>query len=331
MSPSKIRVEGIDSGRKIIRITPKEGFNPRSDLHLFEEIVANLIKVRDVHLVIDLANVAYPSTSFIAYLVEVTSFLRRHGGDIKLINLSNTARANFLSFNVLGYLSLLESQDDLAGFVAEKEQQQNGGHSSRSAPEASAGQGGEPAGTEAEHVSVEELLNLDIRDDSAKNSESKDLGLPDLEEIVDEPPDRIRMPQSEKIVVHSREDQLYKLTDFVEIMARRAGIEESEIARIKISVYEAAHNIIEHAYEFNPNHHIQMVVRFDSDKFEIILLDRGKGFDYDPNRDYDAIEAAEERRTGGFGLHIIRRSMDDVIYECNPRMGNKLTLVKKLH
>ena len=102
------------------------------------------------------------------------------------------------------------------------------------------------------------------------------------------------------------------------------------MSRIKISVYEAAHNVIEHAYEFNTNKYIELQVKYGRQKFTIKLMDKGKSFDYDPNKDYDAVEAAEERRTGGFGLHIIRRSMDDVQYESNPVWGNRLTMIKEI-
>ena len=75
---------------------------------------------------------------------------------------------------------------------------------------------------------------------------------------------------------------------------------------------------------------IELSLKYDSRKFTINLMDKGESFDYDPNRDYDAVEAAEERRTGGFGLFIIRRSMDDVKYETNPIWGNRLILVKNI-
>ena len=73
-----------------------------------------------------------------------------------------------------------------------------------------------------------------------------------------------------------------------------------------------------------------MIVKYDSSQFSITLMDRGVGFDFDPDKDYDAVEAAEEKRTGGFGLHIIKRSMDDVKYVSDAKWGNKLTMVKRL-
>jgi anti-sigma regulatory factor (Ser/Thr protein kinase) len=46
---------------------------------------------------------------------------------------------------------------------------------------------------------------------------------------------------------------------------------------------------------------------------------------------YDVHEVMDKRRSGGFGLHIIRRSMDSVEYHPDALEGNRLVMVKKLH
>ncbi len=329
MSPSKIRVESLDARHKVIRITPMDTFKPQSDLNLLEQIVTNLTRVKNVNLVIDMRHLTFPTSSFIAYLIEITSYLRRQGGNVLLTNLSETARMNFMTFSPLSFLKSIDSGERIEDHIGDHEG--NGETPSLHEEDRNPAGNGEDTGEKKNEYSVDDLVNLDINDGSSPTKENANPFSFDIDDLVDENPAQIKAPQSERIVVHSREDQLYKLTDFVEAMAHRAGFDETEISRIKISVYEAAHNIIEHAYEFDPTKHIQMLVKFDSNEFVITFLDRGKGFDYDPNKDYDAIEAAEEKRTGGFGLHIIKRSMDDVKYEANPRWGNRLMLIKKIH
>jgi anti-sigma regulatory factor (Ser/Thr protein kinase) len=38
----------------------------------------------------------------------------------------------------------------------------------------------------------------------------------------------------------------------------------------------------------------------------------------------------EDKRDGGFGLYIIRRSVDRVEYESDPVKGNTLRLIKRI-
>ncbi|MDQ7053782.1 MAG: ATP-binding protein [candidate division KSB1 bacterium] len=124
---------------------------------------------------------------------------------------------------------------------------------------------------------------------------------------------------------------LYKICDFVVEHAEKAGIDEKEVAKIKISVYEAALNVIEHAYHSKPDNWIDVYVNYDRSMFKIVIQDYGLSFEKAPPKQYDVEAAVERRQTGGFGLHIIRRSMDVVDYVADPIDGNKLTLIKYLN
>lgn len=132
------------------------------------------------------------------------------------------------------------------------------------------------------------------------------------------------------IQVESRVDRLYKICDFVTGWAEKAGMDRAEISKVKIAVYEAAINVVEHAYHFEPNHFIDVSVDYDNTKFVIVMIDNGDSFNLSNIKPYDVEEAMDERRTGGFGLYIIQRSMDEVKYESDPIRGNKLTMVKYL-
>ncbi|MCU0645964.1 MAG: hypothetical protein MUC94_17110, partial [bacterium] len=46
---------------------------------------------------------------------------------------------------------------------------------------------------------------------------------------------------------------------------------------------------------------------------------------------YDVEQAVKDRRKGGFGLHIIRRSVEMINYISDPRHGNRLILVKAIN
>lgn len=318
MSGSKIHVESFDPGNKVLKVSLSETFDFNIDADLIYQTVLNLIKIKNVKIIFDLQNVSYPTTSFIGFMIEISSVLRRQGGEFFVLNLSETARLNFVTFSPLSFVNIVDQESELQDLIEHPSKELVNPHESIVKSD------------EDEEFSIKDIVSNSAnrtKEETLANSKSADFNFADS---VDDQTTPIKEVRTEKIVIKGREDQLYKLTDFVAIHAERAGFDHTETSRIKISVYEAGHNIIEHAYKFDSNKYIELSLKYDNQKFTINLMDKGEPFDYDPNRDYDAIEAAEERRTGGFGLHIIRRSMDDVRYETNPIWGNRLILVKTI-
>jgi serine/threonine-protein kinase RsbW len=123
---------------------------------------------------------------------------------------------------------------------------------------------------------------------------------------------------------------LNRLTDFVTNLAQGAGLEALEVSKLKIAVYEACMNVIEHGYRFEPGQLIGIEVLKEKGTLSITVTDRGQPFDFYGDKEYDVKDAFREGRTGGYGLFIIRRSVEDVKYESNPQKGNRLTLLKKI-
>ena len=245
---------------QVVKISLRKGFDCSSDLKQLQEVIEGCLQRGGPRLILDMKGIDFPSGSFIASLIEATSRARKEGGDLRLINLSTTAKNNLMSFNPLSYLSVEADQESaLKSYGPSKEGVS--GHS---------------------------------------------------------------------IQVESRVDRLYKICDFVTRWAEKAGMDRVEISKVKIAVYEAAVNVVEHAYHFEPNHLINVSVDYDDTKFVIVMIDNGDSFNLSNIKPYDVEEAMDERRTGGFGLYIIRRAMDEVKYESDPIRGNKLTMVKYL-
>ena len=134
----------------------------------------------------------------------------------------------------------------------------------------------------------------------------------------------------ERIRVHSEVEKLYDICDFVLDKAEKAGFDIRERGKIKVTIYEACLNVVEHAYFSNPEHWIDVYAGYDEQKLVVIIQDWGESFEFDPTRQYDVEQAVRDRRTGGFGLHIIRRSVDEIKYLSDPDEGNRLILVKYL-
>jgi anti-sigma regulatory factor (Ser/Thr protein kinase) len=250
------------------------------------------------NFIFDLQDIPYPSSSLIAFLISATMRARSAHGDVKLVNVAQTAKNNLISFSSLTYLSVEEDENE-----AEEHLMMDGD--------------GNDGGFE-----ITEVSPLDISTPGPQSAQS-----------VGNIGTREEVPggmQHHHIRVESVASNLYRLCDFVTDHAHRAGMEEKEIGKIKIAVYEACLNVIEHAYHSNPNHWIDLSVQYSPDTFTIAIEDRGLAFSMPAHQNYDVEDAVQKRRTGGFGLHIIRRATDDVDYKADPVNGNRLTMVKKL-
>jgi serine/threonine-protein kinase RsbW len=130
--------------------------------------------------------------------------------------------------------------------------------------------------------------------------------------------------------IPSRVDEIYKISDQIIKIADEMGFDQGELSKIKIAVYEGCLNAIEHAYHSDPNFSVKVYVEYTGEKLEISVLDFGEGFKDGDNGSFDVIKAAMDRTRGGMGLHIIKRSMDEVSYENDTLNGNKLILTKYL-
>ena len=64
------------------------------------------------------------------------------------------------------------------------------------------------------------------------------------------------------------------------------------------------------------------------DSIVIRLIDSGIPFDPTAKKDPDITESAEERKIGGLGIYMVKKSMDSMIYEYKDNQ-NILTISKR--
>jgi len=95
---------------------------------------------------------------------------------------------------------------------------------------------------------------------------------------------------------------------------------------VTIAVDEAVSNIMKHAYRGKKDGTIAVIFRILDDRLEIVLRDFGEKADLDSIKSRDL----DEVRPGGLGVHLIKSTMDIVVYDNSPEVGNRLTLAKYL-
>lgn len=287
-----LQIQNVDNGVKITILNNQDVRSLIASLqNAFDECFQNGVS----NIILDFKNVQYPSTSFIALLIEATSRARRLDGDLKLINVRDTAKNNFSTFTPLSYLNIEKNH------VFQINETNNLKKENK----------------RTEKIVIDDIAETPILNKFKKQIEEKEA------QIISKPAFKGHHKR-----VPSRPEHLYDLCDFVTEYAAQSGMSEKDIGKTKIAVYEACLNVIEHAYHSRPDHWIDVWVNFEKNRFEIVIVDYGTGFKFIPQKQYDVKAAMEGRQTGGFGLYIIRRSMDEVDYRVDPVHGNRLTMVK---
>ena len=115
----------------------------------------------------------------------------------------------------------------------------------------------------------------------------------------------------------------FKNSRVVGLCAREIASEsfdEASVAEIELAVVEAANNCIEHACACSENHQISIEFYLDEELLTIELIDQGKAIEpeqlknsnADFNFDTTDIKNLPE---GGMGLKIVKKCMDEVIYQ----------------
>lgn len=107
---------------------------------------------------------------------------------------------------------------------------------------------------------------------------------------------------------------LEDVREFVSMHAEEAGFPDAVVEQLKMAVDEACTNVIEHAYEGQSEQPIDIVITIHTDKLTIRIRDKGRQFNQKAYREPDLIEYAKTRKSGGFGVHIMRKLMDEVAW-----------------
>lgn len=130
--------------------------------------------------------------------------------------------------------------------------------------------------------------------------------------------------------VEATVEDLEKVTHFVSVLAEQTEMDPVEISKLKIAVYEACMNVIEHGIEFKKGEVLGIEVLRKKNLISVTIIDMGHPFGLYKNISYDVEAAFQEKRKGGFGLYIIKRSVEEITYEKDKDGKNRLTLVKKI-
>jgi serine/threonine-protein kinase RsbW len=123
-----------------------------------------------------------------------------------------------------------------------------------------------------------------------------------------------------------------QLCDFMLAGATQAGFDDRDRFRLQLACDEACTNIIEHAYGGENKGDITISWHIIDTHFIVSLFDTGQPFQPDSIPEPQLPihkEDVENLQVGGLGLSMIRKIMDEVVFEFE-NAGNSLHLKKQL-
>jgi serine/threonine-protein kinase RsbW len=119
--------------------------------------------------------------------------------------------------------------------------------------------------------------------------------------------------------------QLAAMRALVRAVCGRAwGAPSAAVAQLELAVDESAANILLHAYEGKPGPPLELTVEADAAKACVAIYHGGRGFDPTtvPPPSFDG------SRECGFGLYLVRQSVDDVAFVTDERGRHGIRLIK---
>ena len=103
----------------------------------------------------------------------------------------------------------------------------------------------------------------------------------------------------------------------------KSGFGKEDVFAVHLALQEAFINAIRHGNEMDPDKQVKIEYSVDSDKFEILVADEGKGFD--PESVPDPRCGENLFKPNGRGLLLMRSYMDLVEYN---EQGNRVRMVR---
>ena len=125
-------------------------------------------------------------------------------------------------------------------------------------------------------------------------------------------------------------EKLDEVLAFVEENMEKNECPMKVVMQVQIAVEEIFVNIAHYAYDSGQGM-ATIRVEVGGDPLQVIITFIDQGVPYDPlkKEDPDVTLSAEERKIGGLGIFMVKKSMDDVKYQYIDGQ-NILTISKKL-
>lgn len=126
------------------------------------------------------------------------------------------------------------------------------------------------------------------------------------------------------------EKALSEVIAFTEAELEKAECPMKAVMQITVAIEEVFVNVARYAYPKGGGE-ARFSIDYDSTKSEITFCMKDSGIPFNPleKPDPDVTLSAEERKIGGLGIYMMKKTMDNVSYAYE-KGENILTMVKKI-
>ena len=124
--------------------------------------------------------------------------------------------------------------------------------------------------------------------------------------------------------------ELIHVADYLEELGEEWEFSMPLVFSLNLVLEEALTNIILYGFEDQSEHQIEIDFKKSDDKLFITLIDDGIAYDPTLKADPDLSLSAEDRPIGGLGVFLIKKIMDQVVYNRNENK-NLLILTKNIN
>ncbi|MGN0461638.1 MAG: ATP-binding protein [Ruminococcus sp.] len=131
-----------------------------------------------------------------------------------------------------------------------------------------------------------------------------------------------------ELTIDATVDNIASVTDFVDEQLEEFGCPLKAKMQIDIAIDELFGNIAHYAYKPDVGP-ATVRVEVTENPLAVIITFIDHGVQYDPLSadEPDVTLSAEERRIGGLGIYIVKKSMDEITYEYKD--GQNILKIKK--
>jgi serine/threonine-protein kinase RsbW len=126
------------------------------------------------------------------------------------------------------------------------------------------------------------------------------------------------------VVIASDSAEARRVQDEIEQLLKTYQYGERDIFSIRLALEEALVNAIKHGNQMDRAKKVRICFRVDPNRFDVLVVDEGPGFD--PNDVPDPIACENLERPCGRGLLLMRHYMTEVAFH---PPGNKVYMTKQ--
>lgn len=112
-------------------------------------------------------------------------------------------------------------------------------------------------------------------------------------------------------------------------LAADAKLPDEVTTPLRLALDELITNVVEHGFRGQSDRHLQLHLLCEREALTATLSDNAPPFDPTAHHTVDTAAHLDERPIGGLGIHLVRKSIDEMHYQREGGL-NRLTIRKRL-